>query len=108
MANELNSKQDAEVETVRDEDGPASEKKSGKKRKLYTVTFYSKWCKSCGLCSALCVKKIIQTDKGGLPFITNDAMDRCYGCRFCEIHCPDFAITIKNRHPGRRVSDTQK
>ncbi|MEE9567216.1 MAG: 4Fe-4S binding protein [Desulfobacteria bacterium] len=29
--------------------------------------------------------------------------DDCIGCRFCEIHCPDFAITIVERdvEPGR-------
>ncbi len=71
-----------------------------KKKKLYTVIFFQKWCKSCGLCSALCPKKIIKLDDIGHPAI-ND-MDSCSGCRFCEIHCPDFAITIKERHPGRR------
>ena len=74
-----------------------------KEKKLYNVIFFHNWCKSCGLCSALCVKKIIETDATGLPYIQN--MDECTGCRFCEIHCPDFAITIKERHPERRRSN---
>jgi 2-oxoglutarate ferredoxin oxidoreductase subunit delta len=86
---------------VKEEKPPAADKT--KKKKSYTVAFFSKWCKACGLCSALCAKKIIKTDELGLPYI--DEMDSCVGCRFCEIHCPDFAITIKERHPERRRSN---
>jgi len=71
-----------------------------KEKKLYDVTFFHKWCKACGLCSAFCAEKIIQTDDTGLPYIKK--MDSCIGCQFCEIHCPDFAITVKERHPKRR------
>jgi len=86
--------------------GPSTAVKPNKKdRKLYTVTFFHNWCKSCGLCSALCVKKIIKTDVTGLPYIDEMDMDVCTGCRFCEIHCPDFAITIGDKHPERRRSN---
>ncbi len=81
----------------------AKPKVKEKKRKKYTVKFYHKWCKSCGICAALCVKQIIKMDELGIPYI--DDMDSCTGCRFCEIHCPDFAITIKERHPERRRKD---
>jgi len=74
-----------------------------KEKKLYNVLFFHNWCKSCGLCSALCAKQIIKTDELGLPYI--EAMDSCIGCRFCEIHCPDFAITVTGRHPERRRSN---
>ena len=74
-----------------------------KEKKLYNVIFFKNWCKSCGLCTALCVKQIIKSDETGVPYI--DDMDSCTGCRFCEIHCPDFAITIKDRHPERRESN---
>jgi 2-oxoglutarate ferredoxin oxidoreductase subunit delta len=83
---------------------PAATKTKGKK--LYNVIFFHKWCKSCGLCTALCTKQIIKPDELGLPYI--DAMDSCIGCRFCEIHCPDFAITVKLRHPERRLSNGNK
>ena len=67
---------------------------------LYTVIFFYEWCKSCGICSALCPQKIILQDETGKPYI--DDMDNCIGCRFCEAHCPDFAITVKDRFPERR------
>ncbi|MDP3478525.1 MAG: hypothetical protein Q8R88_02045 [Desulfoprunum sp.] len=70
------------------------------KKLLYTVIFFYEWCKSCGICSALCPQKIILQDETGKPSI--EAMDNCIGCRFCEVHCPDFAITVKERFPDRR------
>ena len=87
--------------------GGSSQSKK-KEKKLYTVIFFQKWCKSCGICSALCVKQIIKTEITGIPYIDKDDMDRCTGCRFCEIHCPDFAITIKDRHPERRHSNGKR
>ncbi len=84
----------------------ASAATKAKEKKLYIVTFFHKWCKACGLCSALCAKKIIKKDQLGLPYI--DAMNSCIGCRFCEIHCPDFAITIRDKHPERRRNDRNK
>ncbi len=52
---------------------------------------------------AFCPKKIIRADKNGKPVITNE--DLCTGCRFCEMHCPDFAITVEVRNPQRRKTD---
>ncbi len=90
--------------TIAEREAPASTAESTKKKKkLYVVNFFYNWCKSCGLCSAFCTKKIILTDETGRPYIED--MESCTGCRFCEIHCPDFAITIKNRHPVRRRTD---
>ncbi|MDH4319631.1 MAG: 4Fe-4S binding protein [Desulfobulbaceae bacterium] len=71
--------------------------------KLFEVVFYLDWCKACGICIAFCPKKVISADKIGKPEIKDP--DSCIGCRFCEIHCPDFAITVKKRYPKRRASD---
>jgi len=76
---------------------------SSRKEKYFDVSFYHDWCKSCGICMAFCPQKIIGTDSKGRPVI-EDA-DRCVGCRFCEIHCPDFAITVSDRKPKRRIND---
>jgi 2-oxoglutarate ferredoxin oxidoreductase subunit delta len=79
-----------------------ADEKKGKKT-LYRVVFFYEWCKSCGICSAMCPVKIIMVDELGHPYIED--MDACIGCRNCEIHCPDFAITVKKRYPERRKTN---
>ena len=74
-----------------------------KKKRLYDVSFYHDWCKACGICMAFCPQQIILAREDGKPSI-QDA-DKCVGCRFCELHCPDFAITVDERKPKRRKSD---
>ncbi len=81
----------------------SNENSSGKKKKLYDVSFFHAWCKACGICVEFCPKKIIKSDKTGKPEIFD--ADSCIGCRFCEIHCPDFAITVDLRVPKRRKTD---
>jgi 2-oxoglutarate ferredoxin oxidoreductase subunit delta len=52
---------------------------------------------------AFCPKKIILADRNGKPVV--EEADKCIGCRFCELHCPDFAITVSERRPKRRKED---
>ena len=73
----------------------SSSKKLGKRNKLYNPVIIPAWCKSCGICSAFCPKGVIGCNDMGAPVI--ERPDECTGCRFCELHCPDFAITIKER-----------
>lgn len=68
--------------------------------KLFSPTIFYDWCKACGICIAFCPKKVFDRDEEGKPVI--ERPDDCNGCRFCELHCPDFAITIKERYPDRR------
>jgi 2-oxoglutarate ferredoxin oxidoreductase subunit delta len=84
---------------------PATRKTPVKKKekKKFDVSFYHAWCKACGICMAFCPQEIIKADKNGKPEIFG--MDKCVGCRFCEIHCPDFAITVSDRKPKRRQND---
>jgi 2-oxoglutarate ferredoxin oxidoreductase subunit delta len=85
----------------------ASKKAGGqvrkKEKKKFDVSFYHDWCKACGICMAFCPQQIIQAQKNGKPMITDK--DKCVGCRFCEIHCPDFAITVTERKLRRRRND---
>lgn len=82
---------------------PRAASDKNKKKQQYTVSFYHDWCKQCGLCVAFCPKKIIRNVRNGKPEITDEEL--CTGCRFCEMHCPDFAITVGVRTPKRRKSD---
>ena len=72
--------------------------KSGKQ--LFSQTIYRHWCKSCGICIALCPKNVYEKNEVGGPIIVQ--ADECIGCLSCEIHCPDFAISITPRYPDRR------
>ncbi len=71
-----------------------------KGRKLFSQIVYLDWCKACGICIAFCPKKVFGRNEAGKSVI--ERPDDCIGCRFCETHCPDFAITIEERYPDRR------
>ena len=73
----------------------AAKKPSRKSRQLYDLKIFRDWCKSCGICIAFCPKNVIGRDTNGRPVI--ERPDDCIGCRFCEIHCPDFAVTVRER-----------
>ena len=64
-------------------------------KKRYTQTIFRDWCKCCGICVAFCPKGVIVSDENDLPRISDS--DLCIGCRFCELHCPDFAITVRRK-----------
>lgn len=67
--------------------------KPGKQKKQYIQIIFRDWCKACGVCSAFCPKGVIDRDESGAPVFAHP--EKCIGCRFCELRCPDFAITIK-------------
>jgi 2-oxoglutarate ferredoxin oxidoreductase subunit delta len=72
-------------------------------RKVYEQVIFRDWCKACGICSAFCPKKVIGRDEAGGPVI--ERPEECIACRFCEIHCPDFAITIRERTESTKEED---
>ena len=61
--------------------------------KTYEIDIFRDWCKSCGICAGFCPRKCIILDADGNPMIADPK--RCTGCRWCELHCPDFAICVK-------------
>jgi len=56
------------------------------------VEIYEGWCKKCGICVAFCPHGVLDTDEEGYPFVKDP--ERCKGCDWCEIRCPDFAIVV--------------
>ncbi len=57
------------------------------------VIVFGKWCKECGICIAFCPHKVLGKAPDGSTVVVNP--DECTACRWCELHCPDFAITVK-------------
>ena len=68
--------------------------------KKFNQKVFHAWCKACGICIAFCPKKVLGRDEQGKPVV--ELPDHCIGCRFCEMHCPDFAVSISERYPDRR------
>ena len=78
---------------------------SKKQKRYYRQRIFRDWCKACGICSAFCPKKVIGRDDNGAPKIEHP--DDCTGCRFCELHCPDFAIDIQEYDTAPRETDDE-
>ncbi len=74
---------------------PGAEQAAEKPHIEYAINIFKDWCKSCGICAAFCPQKCISLDVNGAPVVENS--EKCTGCRWCELHCPDFAICVRER-----------
>jgi 2-oxoglutarate ferredoxin oxidoreductase subunit delta len=71
-----------------------------KLKKNYDQKIFRDWCKACGICIAFCPKKVFGAGVDMKPVVLN--ADACNGCLFCQLHCPDFAISIEERKMFKR------
>lgn len=55
------------------------------------VLINKEWCKGCGICTALCPRRVLTLDGSGKAAVSGRSP--CAGCGICVSHCPDFAIT---------------
>ena len=69
----------------------------------YRINIFRNWCKSCGICAAFCPRQCLSLDANGAPVV--DHAERCTGCRWCELHCPDFAICVREVVPQEQESE---
>jgi 2-oxoglutarate ferredoxin oxidoreductase subunit delta len=44
--------------------------------------------------------RILARDEAGYPYVKDP--DKCINCGWCEIRCPDFAITVQQRKDEAR------
>ncbi|MCR5262491.1 MAG: ferredoxin family protein [Clostridiales bacterium] len=63
------------------------------------VSFNSERCKGCGLCTAVCPKKIVAlsdrlNSKGYHPAEVKE-QEKCIACAMCATMCPDTVITVE-------------
>jgi len=68
-----------------------------KKKEPPYIDIYRAWCKACGICVAFCPTSVLGRDESGYPFVK--ALEKCINCGWCEIRCPDFAITVAAQKP---------
>jgi len=67
-----------------------------KKKEEPKIDIYRAWCKACGICVAFCPTGALAKDEVGYPFVKDIA--KCVRCGWCEIRCPDFAITVEQKN----------
>ena len=71
------------------------------------IDIYRAWCKSCGICVAFCPTGALAKDEAGNPYVED--IDKCINCGWCEIRCPDFAITVEKKTKGKKgEAETEK
>lgn len=58
------------------------------------VTVFPNWCKGCNLCVEFCPMDVLERGEEGRVIVVRP--ERCTACRWCELHCPDFAIFVSD------------
>jgi 2-oxoglutarate ferredoxin oxidoreductase subunit delta len=74
-----------------------------KKREEPKIDIYKAWCKGCGICVAFCPTGALAKDEAGIPYVKD--IGKCISCGWCEIRCPDFAITVEQKKNRKRADE---
>lgn len=64
------------------------------------IDIYKAWCKACGICVAFCPTGVLAKDEAGYPYVKE--IEKCINCGWCEVRCPDFAITVETRERDKK------
>ncbi len=71
--------------------------KAKKAHRRGEVTVFPNWCKGCGLCVEFCPQDVLEQAEDGRVIVARP--EACIACRWCELHCPDFAIFVTEVEP---------
>ena len=71
-----------------------------KKKETPKIDIFRAWCKACGICVAFCPTGALARDEAGNPYVKD--IEKCINCGWCEIRCPDFAITVETKAKGSK------
>jgi len=71
-----------------------------KKPEVHKIDIFKAWCKACGICVAFCPTGVLANDETGYPYVKD--IEKCINCGWCEIRCPDFAITVEKKAKKRK------
>ena len=71
------------------------------RQKLKAIVINRDWCKGCGICVALCPKKVLELDGSDKAVAIRPA--DCICCRMCELRCPDLAIEVLTEEGGENA-----
>jgi 2-oxoglutarate ferredoxin oxidoreductase subunit delta len=97
------SREDSPAVSVAADVKASPEQDEVKDKKHFAISVYRDWCKSCGICAALCPKQVLSRNEEGGPVVTDP--DACIGCGWCELHCPDFAISVRPRGENKEAKN---
>ena len=75
------------------------------KNRQFKIDIFQDWCKTCGICVAFCSRGCLTLDEE-TALLRADS-ERCTGCGWCEIHCPDFAISVNGRKSETPEKDNE-
>jgi 2-oxoglutarate ferredoxin oxidoreductase subunit delta len=71
------------------------------KQETPDIDIYKAWCKGCGICASFCPTGALARDETGFPYVKEP--EKCINCGWCEIRCPDFAITVQQKKDDEKV-----
>jgi len=74
-----------------------------KRRRTEKIDIFRVWCKSCGICVAFCPSGALGKNEMGQPVVKD--LGKCTDCGWCEIRCPDFAISVDHAADDRTIAE---
>ncbi len=73
-------------------------KASPRKKSAKEIVIDDQFCKGCGLCIQVCPRNVFgkgkKRNRAGYLLPQVDSSENCAVCYFCEMTCPDLAITV--------------